>query len=103
MHTLRPVRNSDSSRVFLHDKQSFVVAVMVEHISIANCFGSLFRKFFYKNLFYIAHRLSPPLAVARPLSPIRSSGTLFLFLLLEPCLFFHGPRSVVRGQFVLCH
>jgi hypothetical protein len=50
MQTLRPSRKCDASIVFLHDKHSLVLSVMVEHISIANCFGSLFNKKKFENL-----------------------------------------------------
>jgi hypothetical protein len=53
-----------------------VVAVMVEHISIANCFGSFFCKNFFKKYVYIAHRLSPPSASHAPRTPDPVVGTL---------------------------
>ena len=76
---------------------------MVEYISIANCFGSLFQKFFSENFFskVLLYRSSTisPLAGLAPRVPDPSDGTLFLFLPLGTLSVFarptfRGPRSV---------
>jgi hypothetical protein len=40
----------------------------------------IFLKIFFEKVIYIAHRLSPPLAIRAPLTPIRSFGTLSTIL-----------------------